>query len=152
MVEGRRFMIKASLVRAALAAALIVGNIFTAQAGSKDTPEDVTRAAEKAAINLKKMEGGLKVAEAIADHMQERAFAVQVLELAKKKDRKGIAELFKRKTPTIEKIRITSIKDFTIKIWVWVNGNGYYLCIGDDCKHPSGAKSPVSFQQLPPVT
>jgi hypothetical protein len=110
------------------------------------------KAAEKAVHDLKQMDEGLKVAQAIASRMQQREIAVQVLALAKKNDRKAIAELFKRQTPTIEKIRITSIKDFTVKIWVWVNDSGYYLCIGDDCKHPSGAKSPVSFQQLPPVT
>ena len=139
-------MIKTSLVRTALAAGLIVGNVFAVQAGSKDTPEDVTRAAEKAAINLKKMEGGLKVAEAIADHLQERAFAVQVLELAKEKDRKGLA-LLKRQSPKIEEVRVTSIADFTVEIWVKVNGKGYKLCIGDHCEHPSGKKSPVVFEE-----
>jgi hypothetical protein len=140
-------MIKTSLVRTALAAGLIVGNVLAVQAGSKDTPEDVTRAAEKAAINLKKMEGGLKVAEAITDHMQERAFAVQVLELAKKKDRKGLAELLKRQSTKIEEVRVTSISDFSVEIWVKVNGKGYKLCIGDHCEHPSGKKSPAVFEE-----
>ena len=93
------------------------------------------------------MEGGLKVAEAITDHMQERAFAVQVLELAKKKDRKGLAELLKRQSTKIEEVRVTSISDFSVEIWVKVNGKGYKLCIGDHCEHPSGKKSPAVFEE-----
>ena len=92
------------------------------------------------------MEGGLR-SEAITDHMQERAFAVQVLELAKKKDRKGLAELLKRQSTKIEEVRVTSISDFSVEIWVKVNGKGYKLCIGDHCEHPSGKKSPAVFEE-----
>jgi len=138
-------MIKISILTA-LVAVLILANTAATYAGRKDTPEDVIRAAQKAAVHLKKMEDGLKVAQAIASHLQERRFAVQILELAKKNDRKGLAELLKKEVPTIEQIRIISIADFYFYVSVEVNGKHYDLCIGD-CKHPSGAKSPVVFSE-----
>jgi hypothetical protein len=138
-----------SVLRAALASGLILANISVVHAGRTDTPEDVMRAAGKAADDLKPMEEGLKVALAIASRMQQREIAVQVLALAKKNDRKGITELLKTDKPTIEKIRVTSIKDFYLSISIAVGGKTYQLCIGDHCRHPSGAKSPVVFTESP---
>jgi hypothetical protein len=140
-------MMKTSLFKAPLAAGLVLATITAAHAGAKDTPEDVMRAGEKAAAALKEMDEGLKVAQALAARMQERGFATQLLELAKKKDRKGLAELLRKENQTVEEIRVTRLTDFTMEVWVTINGKGYHLCIGDHCEHPSGKKSPIVFEQ-----
>src|SRR5262245_33624245 len=138
---------KASL--AALMVTLIVFVGVTAlRADNRDTVDDVIRVGRDARAGLTDFEAALRKAQAITGRLaQDRAFAVSVLELAKKGDKVGIANKRGTGAPGTQ-ITVKSIRDFTIDISYCDKNICYALCIGDDCKHPSGAKSPVVFNQF----
>ena len=135
------------VLTALLGAAVILTTGSSMRASKTDTVDDVMRAGMTAKPILNSIQAALRDSQAIAARMEDRAFATQVFELAKKDDKKGLADLFKGIAPSSE-ITIQEIRDWTIRFFVHDSDHGYELCIGDDCKHPSGAKSPVVFKQL----
>jgi hypothetical protein len=64
----------------------------------EDTTQDVIRAGKNASVGLKSMQVALQDAEAITTRMQNSEFADRVLEFAKKKNPKVLAELLKSAT------------------------------------------------------
>jgi hypothetical protein len=134
---------------AALMLTLVVFAGGTAlRADSRDTIDDVIRVGRDARAGLTEFEGGLRQAQAITARLaQDRAFAAAILELAKKDDKTGIANKLVTVVPGSQ-ITVKSIRDFTMDITICTKSLCYNLCIGDDCKHPSGAKSPVVFSQF----
>jgi len=112
----------------------------------EDTSHDVIRAGKNASVGLKSMQVALKDAEAIAARMQHNEFAGRVLELAKKKDLKGLGELLKSAASKSE-VKVKSVEDFKIEVIMLVDGKQYYVCIGDGCHHHSGKTSPVVFEE-----
>ena len=134
---------------AALTLTLVVFAGGTAlRADSRDTVDDVIRVGRDARAGLTEFEAALRQAQAIAARLsQDRAFAASVLELAKKDDKVGIAN----KIATVasgSQITVKSIRDFTLDITICSKGICYELCMGDDCRHPSGAKGAVVFSQF----
>ena len=134
---------------AALMLTLVVFAGSTAlRADSRETVDDVIRVGRDARAGLTEFEAGLKQAEAITARLaQDRAFAASILELAKKNDKVGIANKLVTAAPG-SKITVNSIRDFTVDIQVCTSTHCYVLCIGDDCRHPSGKKSPVVFSEF----
>lgn len=118
------------------------------RADNRDTVDDVIRVGRDARAGLSAFEAGLRQAQAITSRLaQDRAFAASVLELAKKDDKVGIANKLATVAPGSQ-ITVKSIRDFSLDISYCDKSVCYALCIGDDCKHPSGAKSPVVFSQF----
>lgn len=118
-------------------------------AGKKDTPQDVVSAGKSASAGLTDMQTALKDAQAIATRLQDPEVAARVLELAKRKDRKGLADLLKGEASSSQ-IRVKSVTDFTLILTILIGTKGYQLCISsttDGCEHPSGAKGAVVFQE-----
>ena len=116
-----------------------------ANAGKEDTANDVIRAGKEASEGLSTMEAALKDAQAIAARLQNPEIAARVLELAKRKDLKGLADLLKG-TASSSQIQVKSVGDIVITITILIGTKGYQLFIGD-CEHPSGAKGGVVFQE-----
>lgn len=120
----------------------------TLRADNRDTVDDVIRVGRDARAGLSAYEAGLRQAEAITARLgQDRAFAASVLELAKKNDKVGMAN----KLATVaagSKITVDSIQDFSMAITVCTESKCFTLCIGDECKTPSGKKSPVVFKEF----
>jgi hypothetical protein len=112
----------------------------------EDTSHDVIRAGKNASVGLKAMQVALQDAEAITARMQHNEFAGRVLELAKKKDLKGLGELLKSAASKSE-VKVKSVEDFRIEVIMLVDGKQYYVCIGDGCHHHSGKTSPVVFEE-----
>lgn len=118
------------------------------RADSRDTVDDVIRVGRDATAGLREFEAGLRQAQAITTRLaQDRAFAASILDLAKKDDKLGIANKLAAIAPG-SKITIKSIQDFTLGITVCTNSKCYDLCIGDNCRHPSGKSSPVVFSEF----
>jgi hypothetical protein len=115
----------------------------------KETLEDVIRVGRAAGPALNSIVAAVKDSQAIADRMEDRAFATKVLELAKKNDKQRLADLFKGVAPNSQ-ITIKEISDFWVAFGLQTpDGHSYELCIGDGCTHPSGAKGQgVVFSQL----
>ena len=134
---------------AALMLTLVVFAGGTAlRADNRDTVDDVIRVGRDARAGLTEIEAALRKAQAITSRLaQDRAFAASILELAKKDDKVGIANKLVTVAPG-SNITVKSIRDFTLDITVCSKSICYVLCIGDDCRHPSGAKSPVVFSQF----
>ena len=76
----------------------------------EDTTQDVIRAGKNASVGLKSMQVALQDAEAITARMQNSEFAGRVLEYAKKKDLKGLAELLKSATSKSQ-VQVKSVED-----------------------------------------
>jgi len=112
----------------------------------EDTPQDVIRAGRNASVGLKSMQFALQDTEAIAARMQNSEFAGRVLEFAKKKNLKGLAELLKSATSKSQ-VQVKSVEDFKIEVIIMTDGKQYYVCIGDGCHHHSGKKSPIVFEE-----
>ena len=118
------------------------------RADNRDTVDDVIRVGRDARAGLTEIEAALRKAQAITSRLaQDRAFAASILELAKKDDKVGIANKLATVAPGSQ-ITVKSIRDFSLDITYCDRSVCYGLCIGDDCKHPSGAKSPVVFSQF----
>jgi len=118
------------------------------RADSRDTVDDVIRVGRDARAGLTEFEAGLRQAQAISARLaQDRAFATSILELAKKDDKAGIANKLTTVAPGSQ-ITVKAIRDFTLDITICSKSICYELCMGDDCRHPSGAKSPVVFSQF----
>jgi hypothetical protein len=133
-------------VIAILATLVFIGNTAS-NAGKKDTPDDVIRVGKNASAGLSEMQAALKAAQVIAARLQDPEVAARVLDLAKRSDREGLAELLKGEA-SASQIRVESIADFHLVIEFFSGLNWYQLCIGnEDCEHPSGAKGWVVFQQ-----
>jgi len=138
--------------KASVAALMLVLVVFAGstalRADSRDTVDDVIRVGRDARAGLTDFEAGLRQAQAITARLaQDRAFATSILELAKKDDKVGIANKLVTVAPG-SNITVKSIRDFSLDITVCTKSKCYELCIGDDCRHPSGAKSPVVFSQF----
>ena len=73
--------------------------------------------------------------------MQTGEFSGRVLEFAKKKDLKGLAQLLKSATSKSQ-VQVKSVEDFKIEVIIMTNGKQYYVCIGDGCHHHSAKKFP----------
>ena len=116
-----------------------------ANSGKKDTANDVIRAGKEASEGLSTMEAALKDAQAIAARLQEPEVAARLLELAQRKDLKGLSDLLKGAASSSQ-IQVKSVGDIVITITILIGTKGYQLCIGD-CEHPSGAKGGVVFQE-----
>jgi hypothetical protein len=84
--------------------------------------------------------------------MQNRDFAARVLELSKKQDRVGLADLLKKEMPN-QMILVRLVRDFRFDIWIFGGSDVFMFCISteNDCEHPSGAKGSVVFQQMSTV-
>lgn len=122
----------------------------TLRADNKDTPDDVMRAGRNAGAELNSTLAALRDVQAITARMErDRAFATQILDAAKKKDKRGLADLLKGEAHSSQ-ITIQDIRDFAIDVFVTVGGKTYRLCISSDgdCKHPSGQKSAVAFSEF----
>ena len=117
------------------------------RANDNETPDDVIRVANAARPELESLLSALKDAQLIVTRLGNRAYATQVLEAAKKNDKKGLADLLKNVAPN-RQITVKEITDFTITFSFGTEGHDYTLCIGDKCKHPSGAKSPIVFSEF----
>jgi len=138
--------------KASVAALMLMLVVFAGgkalRADSRESVDDVIRVGRDARAGLTEFEAGLRQAQAITARLaQDRAFAASVLELAKKNDKVGIAN----KLGTVaagSKITVNSIQDFSIAISVCTESKCYTLCIGDECKTPSGVKSPVVFKEF----
>ena len=117
-------------------------------ADNRDTVDDVIRVGRDASAGLRAYEGALRQSQAITARLaQDRAFAASVLELAKKNDKVGMAN----KLATVaagSKITVDSIDDFSMAITVCTESKCFTLCIGDNCKLPSGKKSQVVFKEF----
>ena len=134
---------------AALMLTLVVFAGGTAlRADNRDTVDDVIRVGRDARAGLSEFEAGLRQAQAITARLaQDRAFAASILELAKKNDKVGMAN----KLATVaagSKITVDSIDDFSMAITVCTESKCFTLCIGDNCKLPSGKKSQVVFKEF----
>jgi hypothetical protein len=132
------------------AVVLVLTNYLPLHAGSQDTPDNVMLAGKNASAQLNSMELGLKDAQAIAARLgQDRAFATKALEAAKKNDQQGLAQILKSVAPNSQ-ITIQQIGDFFFDGFLTIGGTTYRLCFStsSDCKHPSGAKSPIVFSQF----
>jgi len=127
-----------------LASFALIGST-TSYGSRKDTQNDVIRAGKDASERLSTMEAALKDAQAIAARLQEPEVATRVLELAKRKDLKGLTDLLKGAASSSQ-IRVKAVGDITIIIEVFIGKKSYQLCIGN-CEHPSGAKGGVVFQE-----
>jgi hypothetical protein len=118
------------------------------RADSRDTVDDVIRVGRDARAGLAAYEPALRQAEAITARLaQDRTFAASILELAKKNDKVGIANKLEA-VAAGSKITVNSIQDFSMAISVCTESKCYTLCIGDECKTPSGIKSPVVFKEF----
>jgi hypothetical protein len=138
---GRTFILLAAILLLTFAGGTAL------QADNKDTVDDVIRVGREARAGLGEIEAGLRDAQSITARLaQDRAFAGRVLELAKKNDKNGLAALLKSIAPSSQ-ITVKNIQDFCIGITLCTQRRCYDLCIGDCCKHPSGAKSPVVFSE-----
>lgn len=138
---------KASLVALMLSLVTFAGGTAP-RADSRDTVDDVIRVGRDATAGLREFEAGLRQAEAITARLaQDRAFAASILELANKNDKVGIGNKLAAIAPG-SKVTVNSIHDFTLAITVCANNKCYQLCIGDDCTHDSGKKSPVVFKEF----
>ena len=138
---------KAALVALMVALVIFAGGTAL-RADNRDTVDDVIRVGRDARAGLSEFEAGLRQAQAITARLaQDRAFAASILELAKKNDKVGIGNKLATVAPG-SKITVNSIQDFSMDVTVCTNTKCYYLCIGDNCKHPSGAKSPVVFSEF----
>src|SRR5262249_20251964 len=112
------------------------------------TVDDVIRVGRDARAGLSAYEPALRQVEAITARLaQDRAFAASILELAKKNDKVGMASKLATAAPG-SRITVNSIQDFSIAISVCTESKCYTLCIGDECKTPSGVKSPVVFKEF----
>lgn len=139
---GRAFFLTLTVLLLAFA-----GNTAL-HADNKDTVDDVIRVGRDARAGLGEIEAGLRDAQAITARLaQDRAFAAKVLDLAKKNDKQGLAALLKTVAPSSQ-ITVKEIQDFCIANTLCTQSRCYDLCIGDCCKHPSGAKSPVVFKEF----
>ena len=112
-----------------------------------ETADDVVRVGNAAKPELNSILHALKDTQSIVARLGDRAFAAQVFEAAKKNDKKGLADLLKTAAPG-SRITIKEIDDFTITFSIGTESHDYTLCIGDKCKHPSGASSPIVFSQF----
>jgi hypothetical protein len=133
---GRAFILLAAMLLLTFAGGTAL------HADNKDTVDDVIRVGREARAGLGEIEAGLRDAQSITARLaQDRAFAARVLDLAKKNDRTGLAALLKSVAPSSQ-ITVKNIQDFCISNTLCTQRRCYDLCIGDCCKHPSGAKSP----------
>jgi hypothetical protein len=114
---------------------------------NNETADDVVRVGNAAKPELNSILHALKDTQSIVARLGDRAFASQVFEAAKKNDKKGLADLLKTAAPG-SRITIKEIDDFTITFSIGTESHDYTLCIGDKCKHPSGASSPIVFSQF----
>ena len=135
---------------AMFAAVLVLTSYLPLHAESKDTPDNVMLAGKNASAGLNSAELALKDAQAIAARLgQDLAFATKALEAAKKNDQRGLAQILKSVAPNSQ-ITIQQIGDFFFDAFLTIGGTTYRLCISSssDCKHPSGATSPIVFSQF----
>jgi len=118
------------------------------RADSTDTIDDVIRVGRSASAGLSEFETGLRQAQAITARLaQDRAFAASILDLAKKNDKQGIGSRLATINPG-SRVTVNTIEDFSMDLTFCTNTRCYRLCVGDNCKHPSGAKSPVVFDEF----
>src|SRR5262249_1307278 len=145
--QRRLLVISTSIFAMALGAVIAFAAHSVSPALDNETPVVVIRVANAARPELESRLAAVRDAQAIVTRLQNRAFAAQVLDVSRKNDKKALSDLLKSAAPS-RQINVTAIDDFTITFSFGTDSHDYTLCIGDKCKHPSGAKSPIVFTEF----